>query len=142
MVYDELLSLAENKGLGTAITGTAIDLGQEKPGLGALKPAFYALLFTSGATGAGTVTFKIQDSDDNSTFADVSSFTLTASKIPENMAVPLPLTHKRYVRLATTVSATESNTVAGTLVKAVLHNEFELVRNIKAVGFDILATID
>lgn len=142
MVYDELLSLAENKGLGTAITGTAIDLGQEKPGLGALKPAFYALLFTSGATGAGTVTFKIQDSDDNSTFADVSSFTLTASKIPENMAVPLPLTHKRYVRLATTVSATTDNKVEGTLVKAVLHNEFELVRNIKAVGFDILATID
>lgn len=142
MVYDELLSLAENKGLGTAITGTAIDLGQEKPGLGILKPPFYALLFTSGATGAGTVTFKIQDSDDNSTFADVSSFTLTASKIPQNMAVPLPLQHKRYVRLVTTVSATTDNKVEGTLVKAVLHNEFELVRNIKAVGFDILATTD
>lgn len=142
MVYDELLSLAENKGLGTAFTGTAIDLGQEKPGLGALKPPFYALLFTSGATGAGSVTFKIQDSDDNSAFADVSSFTLTASNIPQNMAVPLPLQHKRYVRLVTTVSATTDNKVEGTLVKAVLHNEFELVRNIKAVGFDILATID
>ena len=33
MIYDELLSLAENKGLGTAVTGTAVDLGQEKPGL-------------------------------------------------------------------------------------------------------------
>ena len=49
MVYDELLSMAEDKGLGTAITGTAVDLGQEKPGLGALKPPFYALLFTKGA---------------------------------------------------------------------------------------------
>lgn len=142
MVYDELLSMAEDKGLGTAITSTAVDLGQEKPGLGALKPPFYALLFTKGATGAGSVTFKIQDSDDNSTFTDAVSFTLTAGKIPENMAIPLPLTHKRYVRLATTVTATDSNTVAGTLVKAVLHNEFELVRNIKAVGYDILATID
>lgn len=142
MIYDELLSLAENKGLGTAVTGTAVDLGQEKPGLGALKPPFYALLFTSGATGAGSVTFKIQDSDDNSTFTDAVSFTLTAGKIPANMAIPLPLRHKRYVRLATTVTATDSNTVAGTLVKAVLHNEFELVRNIKAVGYDILATID
>ena len=142
MVYDELLSMAEDKGLGTAITSTAVDLGQEKPGLGALKPPFYALLFTKGATGAGSVTFKIQDSDDNSTFTDAVSFTLTAGKIPENMAIPLPLTHKRYVRLATTVTATDSNTVAGTLVKAVFHNEFELVRNIKAVGYDILATID
>lgn len=142
MVYDELLSMAEDKGLGTAITGTAVDLGQEKPGLGALKPPFYALLFTKGAAGAGSVTFKIQDSDDNSTFEDAVSFTLTAGKIPENMAIPLPLTHKRYVRLVTTVTATDSNTVAGNLVKAVLHNEFELVRNIKAVGYDILATID
>lgn len=142
MVYDELLSMAEDKGLGTAITSTAVDLGQEKPGLGALKPPFYALLFTKGATGAGSVTFKIQDSDDNSTFTDAVSFTLTAGKIPENMAIPLPLTHKRYVRLATTVTATDSNTVSGNLVKAVLHNEFELVRNIKAVGYDILATID
>lgn len=142
MVYDELLSMAEDKGLGTAITGTAVDLGQEKPGLGSLKPPFYALLFTKGATGAGSVTFKIQDSDDNSTFTDAVSFTLTAGKIPANMAIPLPLQHKRYVRLATTVTATDSNTVAGTLVKAVLHNEFELVRNIKAVGYDILATID
>lgn len=142
MIYDELLSLAENKGLGSAVTGTAVDLGQEKPGLGALEPPFYALLFTSGATGAGSVTFKIQDSDDNSTFTDAVSFTLTAGKIPANMAIPLPLQHKRYVRLATTVTATDSNTVAGTLVKAVLHNEFELVRNIKAVGYDILATID
>lgn len=142
MVYDELLSLAENKGLGTAVTGTAVDLGQEKPGLGALKPTFYALLFTKDAAGAGSVTFKIQDSDDNSTFTDAVSFTLTAGKIPANMAIPLPLQHKRYVRLATTVTATDSNTVAGTLVKAVLHNEFELVRNIKAVGYDILATID
>lgn len=142
MVYDELLSMAEDKGLGTAITSTAVDLGQGKPGSGALKPPFYALLFTKGATGAGSVTFKIQDSDDNSTFTDAVSFTLTAGKIPENMAIPLPLTHKRYVRLATTVTATDSNTVAGTLVKAVLHNEFELVRNIKAVGYDILATID
>jgi hypothetical protein len=137
MIYDELLSLAENKGLGTAV-----DLGQEKPGLGALKPPFYALLFTKDAAGAGSVTFKIQDSDDNSTFTDAVSFTLTAGKIPANMAIPLPLQHKRYVRLATTVTATESNTIAGTLVKAVLHNEFELVRNIKAVGYDILATID
>nr|DAG38715.1 MAG TPA: major capsid protein [Caudoviricetes sp.] len=142
MVYDELLSMAEDKSLGTAITGTAVDLGQEKPGLGALKPPFYALLFTKDAAGAGSVTFKIQDSDDNSTFTDAVSFTLTAGKIPANMAIPLPLQHKRYVRLATTVTATDSNTVAGTLVKAVLHNEFELVRNIKAVGYDILATID
>lgn len=142
MIYDELLSLAENKGLGTAVTGTAVDLGQEKPGLGALTPPFYALIFTKDAAGAGSVTFKIQDSDDNSTFTDVVSFTLTAGKIPANMAIPLPLQHKRYVRLATTVTATDSNTVAGTLVKAVLHNEFELVRNIKAVGYDILATID
>lgn len=142
MVYDELLSLAEDKGLGTAVAGTAVDLGQEKPGLGALKPPFYALLFTKDAAGAGSVTFKIQDSDDNSTFTDAVSFTLTAGKIPANMAIPLPLQHKRYVRLATTVTATDSNTVAGTLVKAVLHNEFELVRNIKAVGYDILATID
>lgn len=142
MVYDELLSMAEDKGLGTAITGTAVDLGQEKPSLGALKPPFYVLLFTKGATGAGSVTFKIQDSDDNSTFEDAVSFTLTAGKIPENMAIPLPLTHKRYVRLVTTVTATDSNTVSGNLVKAVLHNEFELVRNIKAVGYDILATID
>lgn len=142
MIYDELLSLAENKGLGTAVTGTAVDLGQEKPGLGALKPPFYALLFTKDAAGAGSVTFKIQDSDDNTNFTDAVSFTLTAGKIPANMAIPLPLQHKRYVRLATTVTATDSNTVAGTLVKAVLHNEFELVRNIKAVGYDILATID
>lgn len=142
MVYDKLLSLCEDKALGTALTSTAIDLGQGKPGLGALKPAFYALVFTKDAAGEGSVTFKIQDSDDNSTFADLVSFTLVAKNVATNMAIPMPLTHKRYVRLVTTVSTADSKTVSGTIIEAVLHNEYELIRTHKVVGFDILPTID
>ncbi len=142
MVFDKLLSLCEGKPLGTALTSDSVDLGQEKPGLGALVPAFYCLVFTKDAAGEGSVTFKIQDSDDNSSFSDLVSVTLVAKNIAQNMAIPMPLTHKRHVRLVTTVSTADSKTVSGTIVEAVLHNEYELIRTQKVVGFDILPTVD
>lgn len=141
MIFDKLLSLCENKALGTALTSSAIDLGQEKPGLGAMAHPFYLLLFTKGATGKGSVTFKVQDSADNSSFSDVITFTLTADNIEENMVVPMPLQHRQYLRLVTTVTATESNTVAGTLVEAVLHKDYELIRTAKVIGYDIISDV-
>ncbi len=138
MIYDKLLSLCEDKDLATAITSSAVDLGQEKPNLGATKTPFYLIVFTSGAAGTGTVTFKVQQSDDNSTFTDLLSFTVAGTAMKEQMAVALPIEHGRYVRLATTISGT----VSGTVKEAVLHNEFALPRTAAVVGFDVVATID
>lgn len=138
MIYDKLLSLCEDKDLATAITSSVVDLGQEKPNLGAAKPPFYLIVFTDDAAGAGTVTFKVQQSDDNSTFTDLLSFTVAGTAIKNQMAVALPIEHGRYVRLVTTVSGT----VSGTVKEAVLHNEFALPRTAAVVGFDVVATID
>lgn len=56
-----------------------------------------------------TYAFKVQDSDDNSTFADVSGLTTTvtaANQVKEIRLAELNLVLKRYVRVVATLAGT------------------------------------
>lgn len=139
MITDALLKFCSDKALASAITtGKVIDLKQEYPNLGSLTPRFNLILQVKNAGGEGTVTFKLQDSADGSTFADLLTFTQVGSKIPANQAIPMPLKHRRYLKLITTVTGT----VTGTLQRAVLDNGYELPRTTKTEGYDPAPTVD
>ena len=65
------------------------------------------VVFRAAADITGTVTVKLQDSADNSTFADLETAqTVTNPKAGDFAFLPFPLIHKRYVRAATAAAAT------------------------------------
>jgi hypothetical protein len=59
------------------------------------------VVFFAASDITGSVTPKLQHSDDNTTFADLVTGTAIANPKAGNFAViPMPKTHKRYVRAA------------------------------------------
>lgn len=137
MIADALLRFCKGSSLATAIDSDVIDLKQEYPNTGSLVPRFYVVLVNSGQGGEGTVTLKIQDSADGSEFADVLSLTVAGNAMHEKMAIPMPLVHRRYVKLKTVVSGVVTGKTT-----AYLHNEYDLPRLSKNIGEDIVKSID
>lgn len=113
-IIDKFLELS----LAQAITVTApstnvIDAGATKSAslgrdIGSGEPLFLEVNITTTMTGAGTLTIALQDSADNSTFADVLALpaiavaALTAGK---TYYVPLPAGMRRYIRANYTITS-------------------------------------
>jgi hypothetical protein len=100
--------------------GTGLDLKAGTPPRGLVARIIYSAASTS--SGAGAVTFQIEESDDNSTFNDLVTFdslvlstTAIASEIFERVS-----TRKRYVRLVVSAISGTGATVTyqGDLVPA------------------------
>jgi hypothetical protein len=73
-------------------------------------------VFHTAAAITGAVTPKLQDSDDNSTFADLATGqAVTNPKIGPFAFIPMPKMHKRYVRAALTTTASSSITITAFL---------------------------
>lgn len=138
MINDTLLDLCADKDLSAGITSNALDLGQESPNLGSLTKPFMLILMSKDAGGTGTVTFKLQDSANNSTFTDILSFTQTGSSVPNYQVFPMPVKHRRYLKLVTTVTGT----VTGTLKLATLDQTYELPRTTKVQGYEQTKPVD
>ncbi|MDR0637371.1 MAG: hypothetical protein LBG27_00435 [Spirochaetaceae bacterium] len=65
------------------------------------------VVFRAASAITGSVTVKLQDSADNSTFADLETAQAVVNPRAGDFAfLPFPLIHKRYVRAATAASAT------------------------------------
>lgn len=75
------------------------------------------VVFHTSAAITGAVTPKIQDSDDNSTFTDlVTGQAVTNPGIGPIAFIPMPKTHKRYVRAAfSTVISSPPTTITAFL---------------------------
>jgi hypothetical protein len=59
------------------------------------------VVFRAAAAVTGTVTVKLQDSADNSTFTDLETGQAVVNPVAGDFAfLPFPLIHKRYVRAA------------------------------------------
>jgi len=64
------------------------------------------VVFHAAANITGSVTPKLQDSDDNSTFADlVTGQAVTNPKAGNFALIPMPKKHKRYMRAALAAAA-------------------------------------
>lgn len=136
-MFDLELLLAEKKALGTAFESDAIDFKQEHPTTGANGGKLYlCVTFPVKAAGTGSVSFKIQDSADGTSFADVAALTVDVADLSDGfpVALPMPLVHKRYVRLATELG-TGASITAGQ-VTAYIGDGYELMPSAKKEGLE------
>lgn len=117
-MFDAKLFFANNKDIKAASTDCdVIDLGQESPDLGLLncpKLGVTVIMTTPWAGGSTPkVTFEVQHADDNGsgsagTFSTLVSTGAIAADttFPEAMEIPLPIQHKRYLKVKVTTTGT------------------------------------
>lgn len=109
MLIDKALQVSNEQAVTSSAASTdVIDTGQTTPDLGVAD--LYLVITTdeaATASGSATVTFSLQDSADNSSFADVAvtaaigKATLVAGY---QHAIPLPTKLRRYLRAYYTVT--------------------------------------
>lgn len=142
-MLDLELVLFEGKSVATAITSDTIDFGQEKPNTGSYTDPMYVVVnFPTAGTGAGdanSVVFNIQDCDTKGgSFATVASTgKIAGADLKGNVVIPMPVRHRQFVKVTTTVAGTVTGTAT-----AYITNAPDLPMEYKKVGIDILPTAD
>lgn len=110
MLIDKFLQVSSEQAVTSSAASTdVIDFGHANPNSGLTDHLSMAITVdeTATASGSATVTFSLQDSADNSTFADVS---VTAAIAKASLVagaqfiIPMPTKHRRYVRAYYTVA--------------------------------------
>jgi hypothetical protein len=116
MAYDALLVLRDGT---TNLTATSNTSSVELKGT-SLKGLVARLVVPQAAGTSPSLTAKVQESDDNSTFNDLVTFdTITAAGIYRERFI----TKKRYVRFSFTVSGTSPN-FGGVIAQIGAHDTF------------------
>lgn len=117
-MFDAKLFFADKKDIkATSTDCDVIDLGQESPDLGMLncpKLGVTVIMTTPWAGGTSPkVTFEVQHADDNGSGAAGTFSTLVSTgamaadtTFPEAMEIPLPIQHKRYLKVKVTTTGT------------------------------------
>ena len=145
-MFDSLLQLCNGKEIKTAFNTDAIDFRQAHPTTGAgAQPLYLNLVFPEDGAGTGSVTFALQDSANGSDdWKDVTSITIvgTDCKGTAPRAMALPITHRRYLRLATTLS--QSAAITKGKVTAFINDGYGLPIQDKKQGVEFFkdATVD
>ena len=110
MIIDKQLQVSDAQAVTASAASTdVIDYGQTNPNSGLNDNVVLAITVDEAATAAGaaTVVFSVQDSADNSSFADVYA-TTTIGKATlvagYQILIPMPYKHRRYVRVYYTVA--------------------------------------
>lgn len=110
MIIDKFLQVSDAQAVtSTAASTNVIDFGQTNPNSGLSDHLTMAVTVdeTVTAAGAATVTFAVQDSADNSSWADVAATAaIGKAALPAGaqVLIPMPLQHRRYVRVNYTVA--------------------------------------
>lgn len=105
MIIDHQLQVSNEQTITTtAVSTDVIDFGQVNPNSGMSDMLDLAITVDQAVTAAGaaTVTFVIQDSADNSSFADVVSTAAigkAALRLGAQVVLKMPKTHRRFVRV-------------------------------------------
>jgi hypothetical protein len=105
MYIDRLLQVSDAQAVtATAVSTDVIDFGQVNPNVG--MDGHSSMVITTDETalsaGATTVTFALQDSADNSAFADVAVTTAIGKAVlvaGYQHVIPMPTRLRRYVRV-------------------------------------------
>lgn len=140
-MMDKQLVFCEKKVATATFQSDTIDFGHAYPTTGLNDRPLYVVIRAVGTAvaGTGTLTVAVESSADGSTSwaAELSTGALTAAQLNAGVAFPMPLQHKRYVRLNCTVGGSLS---AGT-VMAYLSDVVSLPMNIPKVGIEYLPTL-
>jgi hypothetical protein len=110
MFIDKLLQVSNAQAVtATAASTDVIDFGQANPNVGLDDRSNMVITVdtAAAAVGAATVTFSVQDSADNSTFADVAvSAAIGKADLVAGFQhiIPMPTKLRRYCRVNYTVA--------------------------------------
>ena len=109
MFIDKTLQVSNEQAVtATAASTDVIDFGQANPDLGMTDLCSMVITVdeSAAAAGAATVTFSVQDSADNATFADVA-VTAAIGKASlaagQQVVIPMPTKLRRYCRVYYTI---------------------------------------
>lgn len=111
MFIDKALQVSNEQAVTVSAASTdSIDFGQANPNVGLDDRSNMVITVDESvaAAGAATVTFSVQDSADNATFADVAvtaaigKASLTAG---QQVVIPMPTKLRRYCRVYYTIGA-------------------------------------
>ncbi|MFV0602031.1 MAG: Bbp16 family capsid cement protein [Brachymonas sp.] len=109
MIIDKLLQVSSKQAVTASAASTdVIDFGQANPNTGMDDRSHMVITVdeAAAASGAATVKFSVQDSADNSTFADVvatSAIGKAALGAGQQVVLPMPTKLRRYCRVNYTV---------------------------------------
>jgi hypothetical protein len=108
MIIDKFLQVSDNQTVTASAASTdVIDFGQATPDIG-IGDTYMVITVSESVTAAGaaTVTFSVQDSANNSSFADVAvtaAIPKTALSAGRQIVIPMPTSLRRYCRVYYTV---------------------------------------
>lgn len=109
MFIDKALQVSNEQAVTVSAASTdSIDFGQANPNVGLDDRSNMVITVdeSAAATGAATVTFSVQDSADNATFADVA-VTAAIGKASlaagQQVVIPMPTKLRRYCRVYYTI---------------------------------------
>lgn len=109
MIIDKFLQVSDDQAVTTTAASTdVIDFGQANPNTGMDDRSKMVITVgeTTAASGAATVTFAVQDSADNSSWADVvatAAIGKAALAAGQQVVLPMPTKLRRYCRVNYTV---------------------------------------
>lgn len=110
MIIDAALKLSTAQALlASAASANVVDFGQANPNSGNGFQLYAVVTVGVAFAGATSLQVSVQDSADNTTFADA----LLSAAVPvaslgagAQIVIPMPTKHRRYVRLNYTVAGT------------------------------------
>jgi hypothetical protein len=125
MLLDQLAIFFDSIAVAASASSPGVWVGAYR---GRFEPVNIPLIVNGGNATVVTVTVKVQESDDNTTFTDLGTLVLTkAVGATVFTVIKLPgQTRKNYVRLSYTASAAGSGTLTGlTIFAGVSRDDFE-----------------
>lgn len=104
MVIDTLMTFSDKQAAATGNSKNVVDFGQSDPRTGLAGSTDLFIVAIPSEDFAGSIAFDIEHSDDNATFTKLLSIPETESFATTHLAIPMPVYHKRYMRLKYTVT--------------------------------------
>lgn len=135
MIIDQKMMFCEKAEAKTAITSNVLDFvaDQTSPYLNA--HGMVLCILTPTAIAGTSITFKLQESADKSTYTDVmTTKALTATDLKQPLLIALPPIHKRYLKLV----STPTSVTAGTIT-AFIGNDVQLGSPLRTQGVEFPA---
>lgn len=110
MLFDNDLMFSDGQTFSATASGTkVIDCGQSilTTGINGVIDLYVLAIVTTDFTGTGTIKVELQDCDtENGTFTTVASAPAVVATKFAKAVIPMPLEHRRYLKLTYTVDGT------------------------------------
>lgn len=133
-MMDIKLAFCDKADAKSAITSNVIDFLQNAPTTGLNDRPLYVVCKFPTALAGTSIVIAIEDSDNNSSFKPVvQTGTLAPADTTKGLALPMPVKHRRYVRLKTTPTS-----ITGGTMTAYLSDVIEVPTTYKVEGIEFL----